>query len=336
MKNPVLLLSILFFWGYADAQVKLDDFGRIILNSYVPENTSIPDESKSALINKLNQITTNNGVGGSEANPRFIISVSLNIGTKDIIAGPPQMIAQNINLTLFVGDIINNTVFSSLTIGIKGVGTNENKALIDAFKNLNPKNKEIQSFLEEGKKKIIEYYTTNCDFIIKESQTLVKLGEYDEAIYRLSIVPDVCHDCYFQCLDTLESIYQQKIDSDCRIKLKEAKLTWTATQNPTGAEKAGDILIAISPMAECQSEVTALINSIDRKLKADEKARWQFKMKQYADKIEAQKEQIRIVEEKSKRDDDYRENNAKRNAELEKIQVMNYRIMAMEYINQKK
>lgn len=336
MKNPILFLSILFFWGYADAQVKIDDFGRIILNSYLPENTSIPDEAKSALINKLNQITTNNGVGGSQANPRFIISVSLNVGTKDIVAGPPQMIAQKIDLTLYVGDAINNTVFSSFTIGIKGVGTNENKALIDAFKNLNTKNKEIQKFLEEGKKKIIEYYNTNCDFIIKEAQALVKLGEYDEAIYRLSVVPDVCHDCYFQCLDTLESIYQQKIDSDCRVKLKEARVIWTTAQNPIGAEKTGDILSTISPMAKCQTEVTALINSIDNKLKTDEKSRWQLKMKLYADKIAGQKEQLRIAEEQLKRDDVFRENEAKRDAELEKIQVMNYRIIALEYINQKK
>lgn len=336
MKNPILFLSILFFWGYADAQVKIDDFGRIILNSYLPENTSIPDEAKSALINKLNQITTNNGVGGSQANPRFIISVSLNVGTKDIVAGPPQMIAQKIDLTLYVGDAINNTVFSSFTIGIKGVGTNENKALIDAFKNLNTKNKEIQKFLEEGKKKIIEYYNTNCDFIIKEAQALVKLGEYDEAIYRLSVVPDVCHDCYFKCLDTLESIYQQKIDSDCRVKLKEARVIWTTAQNPIGAEKTGDILSTISPMAKCQTEVTALINSIDNKLKTDEKSRWQLKMKLYADKIAGQKEQLRIAEEQSKRDDVFRENEAKRDAELEKIQVMNYRIIALEYINQKK
>jgi hypothetical protein len=341
MKNPILFLSFLFFWGCTNAQVKLDDFGRIVLNTYLPENTSIPNEAKSALINKLNQITSNNGIGGSVANPRFIISASVNIGTKDIIAGPPQMIAQNIDLTLFVGDAISNTIFSNYTISIKGVGTNENKAFIDAFKNINPQNKELKSFLEEGKKKIIDYYATNCDFIIKEAQTLTKLGKYDEAIYKLSVVPDVCQNCYFKCLDTLESIYQQKIDSDCKVKLQEAKLAWTAAQNPTGAEQAGDILSTINPMATCQSEVTVLINSIDSKLKADEKARWQFKMKQYADRIAAQKEQVRIAEEKSKRDDIYRENQSKRDAiaqekqanrnlELDKLRVNAYREIAVE------
>jgi hypothetical protein len=280
-------------------------------------------------------------MGGSQVNPRFIITANVNVGTKDIIAGPPQMIAQNIDITLFIGDAITNTIFSNATFSLKGVGTNENKAFIEAIKTINPKNKEVITFLEEGKSKIINYYTSQCDFIIKDAQTLVKQENYDEAIYQLSLVPDVCQDCYFKCLDTLTSIYQKKIDADCNVKFNEAKVTWTAAQNPDGAEKAGDILSTINPMATCQLDVSAFIKSIDAKLKADEKARWEFKMKQYSDKIAAQKEQIRIAEDKGKRDDTYRENQSERDAvsrekqssrnfELDKIRANSYREVAIE------
>lgn len=79
----------------------------------------------------------------------------------------------------------------------------------------------------------------------------------------------------------------------------------------------------------------------DAKLKADEKARWQFKMKQYADKISMQKEQVRIAEENGKRDDTNRENQPQRDAisrekqssrnfELDKIRVNSYREVAVE------
>lgn len=325
-----------------NAQVNLDDFGRIVLNTYLPDNTSLQIEAKNLLITKLNQITSNAGMAGSQVNPRFIITANVNVGTKDIIAGPPQMIAQNLDLVLFVGDAISNTIFSYTTLSLKGVGTNENKAFIEALKNINPKSKEVVAFLEEGKTKIIHYYSTNCDFIIKEAQTLVKQERYDEAIYQLSLVPDVCQECYFKCLDTLASIYQQKIDADCKIKFNEAKVSWAAAQNPTGAEEAGDILSNINPMASCQSEIDAFIKSVGAKLKADEKARWQYKMKQYSDRIAIQKEQLRIAEEKSKRDDVYRENQSQRDAvgrekqsernyELDRIRVSAYRDVAVEY-----
>jgi hypothetical protein len=317
-KISFVILLLLSF--QTQAQAKLEDFGRIILNTYLPDNNSIPAEAKKALETKLNQITTNNGMGGSAVNPRFIITAVLNIGTKDIIPGPPQMIAQNIDVTLFVGDAITNTVFSNTVISIKGVGTNENKSLIDAIKNINPKNKDVSTFLEEGKNKIISYYTSQCDFIIK----------FDEAIYKLALVPEVCQECYFKCLDDLTKIYQQKIDADCKSKFNEAKTSWSANQTPAGAEKVGDILSAINPEATCQSEITVFIKNIDAKLKADEKARWQFKMKQYADKIAIKKDQIRIAEEKGKRDDVYRENQSARNLELDKIRVNSYKEIAVE------
>ena len=83
-------------------------------------------------------------------------------------------------------------------------------------------------------------------------------------------------------------------------------------------------------MASCQTEISAFMNSIDAKLKADEKARWQFKMKQYSDKIAMQKEQVRVAEEKGKRDDTYRENQSSRNLELDKLRVRSYREIAVE------
>jgi len=331
MKKELLFILLLLFTSSVNAQIKLDDFGRIVLNTYLSDEIDIADEAKKLLSNKLSQFASNNGMGGSQVNPRFIITAKVNVGTKDIIAGPPQMIAQNVDVTLYIGDAITNTIFSNVTLSLKGVGTNENKAFIEAFKAINSNNKEVIEFLEAGKNKIINYYSTNCDFMIKDAQTLVNQEKYDEAIYKLSLVPEVCQDCYFKSLDYLSSVYQQKIDTECKLKFNEAKVTWASAQNSSGAEKAGDILSTINPLASCQPEINNFIKSIEVKLKADEKERWQFKMKQYADKIAMEKEQVRMAEDKSKRDDTYRENQSQRNSELDKIRLDNYREVAIEF-----
>ncbi len=290
----ILLLSVHF---QTQAQAKLEDFGRIILNTYLPENSTIPTEAKKALESKLNQITTNNGMGGSAVNPRFIITAVLNIGPKDIIPGPPQMIAQNIDITLFVGDAITNTVFSNTVISIKGVGINENKALIEAIKTIRPKKKEITTFLEEGKNKIISYYATQCDFIIKDAEALAKQQKYDEAIYKLTLVPEVCKECYFKCLDNLTTIYQQKIDADCKSKLAKAKLLWSGQQNQNKAEEVIEILSEITPNANCFNDASNFAKQISNKLKADEKAKLELALKKYNDKITLEKQQINAYRE---------------------------------------
>lgn len=298
MKNiKFILLFLLAIQFHCNAQVNLDDFERIILNTYLPDNNSIPSEANKALENKLNQITTNNGMGGSMANPRFIITAVVNIGTKDIVAGPPQMIAQNMELTLFIGDAITNTIFSNTTISLKGVGTNENKALIEAFKTINPKNKEIIAFLEEGKNKIINYYSTQCDFIIKNAQSLEKQEKYNEAIYNLSLVPEVCKECYFKCADLLTLVYQQKIDADCASKLSKAKLAWSSQKNQQGAELASNILTEINQKSSCYKEVEKLITQISTKLSADEKVKLDLQLKEYNDRMALENETIKASRE---------------------------------------
>ncbi len=291
MKKLILLILIAFQFN-GTAQVKLDDFGRIIINTYLPDNNSIPAEAKKALETKLSQITTNNGMGGSTANPRFIITAVLNVTTKDIVPGPPQMIAQNIEVTLFVGDAITNTAFSNTIISIKGVGANENKALIDAIKNINPKNKDITAFLEEGKNKIISYYSTQCDFIIKDAETLAKQEKYDEAIYKLALVPEVCKDCYFKTSELIGNLFQQKIDTDCKAKLSKAKMLWNGQQNIKQAEEVIAVISDINPNAACYTAAANFTNEINAKIKADEKARLELALKKYNDKMELEKQQI--------------------------------------------
>jgi hypothetical protein len=320
-KIDIVLILFILLAPKLFGQPKLDDFGRIALSTFLPENIAIPSEAKSLLENKINQIVTNGGMGSSVINPRFIITATINVGTKDIIPGPPQMIAQNIELTLFIGDAIENIVFSNVSVPLKGVGNNENKAMIDAFKKINPKNSAIVSFLDEAKQKIITYYRTQCDFILRNSQVLVKKEQFDEAIYNLSLVPEICQDCFVKCLDTLEIIYQKKIDTECRYKLNEAKNIWAAGLNSQAAEKVGEILSTVSPFAQCQNEISLFLGNIEEKLIADEKAKWQFKMKQYADQVAREKEEMRIKEDQAKRNYELNRQAQTQNYELNKQSI---------------
>jgi hypothetical protein len=269
-KILILFLALTSLYSHTVAQTKLDDFGRIVINTYLPDNMPLPAEAKNLLETKLNQITTNNGMGGSQINPRFIITASVNVGTKDIIAGPPQLIAQNLDITLFVGDALTNTKFAKLTLSLKGVGTNENKAFIDALKTLNPKNKEIVSFLSEGKDKIIAYYTSQCDFILSNADALAKQYRFEDAIFNLMTVPEVCTTCFQQSRAKANLIFEQKAKAECAEKLKQAKVIWAAEPNESGAQKASEILQSIIPSDECRQSMLQLATEIKVKLKADQ------------------------------------------------------------------
>ncbi|PJB14102.1 MAG: hypothetical protein CO118_10420, partial [Flavobacteriales bacterium CG_4_9_14_3_um_filter_32_8] len=126
----VLLTSL----SFAQGDTKKDE-NRIMLTAWVPEQIeSMPVTARKNLENKLTQLVVKNGLGGSPYNTRFIVSANITVATKDILPGPPPMHAMNLDVTLYIGDGFEGTVFSSTTISVKGVGTNETKAYMAGLK----------------------------------------------------------------------------------------------------------------------------------------------------------------------------------------------------------
>ena len=275
---------------------KTDDIGRITLAAYVPQQIDkMPDAARSILANKLNQIVTQNGMGGAANNERFIITANVNVISKDLTATAPPMTALVLEVTLYIGDGFVGTKFSSTSISVKGVGESETKAYISALKGISPTNSNIQSFVGNGKSKIIEYYNSKCDFIIKEVQTLVSQNNFEEAIFKLTSVPEVCKECYDKCMDAVGPIYQKQIDRECKSKLMEANTAWNATQDSYGADTAGGILAQIDPNASCYKEALALSNKIAQRIKEIDQRDWKLQLKEQQDNVDIQKATIKAI-----------------------------------------
>ena len=295
-----ILLSLLMIIGYnaysQNALGKSDDAARITLAAYVPQQIDkMPDAARSILANKLNQIVTQNGMGGAANNERFIITANVNVISKDLTATAPPMTALVLEVTLYIGDGFVGTKFSSTYISVKGVGESETKAYISALKGISPTNSNIQSFVGNGKSKIIEYYNSKCDFIIKEAQTLVSQNNFEEAIFKLTSVPEVCKDCYDKCMDAVGPIYQKQIDRECKSKLMEANTAWNAAQDSYGADTAGGILAQIDPNASCYKEALALSNKIAQRIKEIDQRDWKLQLKEQQDNVDIQKATIKAI-----------------------------------------
>ena len=295
-----ILLSLLMIIGYnaysQNALGKSDDAARITLAAYVPQQIDkMPDAARSILANKLNQIVTQNGMGGAANNERFIITANVNVISKDLTATAPPMTALVLEVTLYIGDGFVGTKFSSTSISVKGVGESETKAYISALKGISPTNSNIQSFVGNGKSKIIEYYNSKCDFIIKEAQTLVSQNNFEEAIFKLTSVPEVCKECYDKCMDAVGPIYQKQIDRECKSKLMDANTAWNASQDSYGADTAGGILAQIDPNASCYKEALALSNKIAQRIKEIDQRDWKLQLKEQQDNVDIQKATIKAI-----------------------------------------
>jgi hypothetical protein len=149
-----------------------------------------------------------NGLGGG-ANPRFIITADADIVTKDVTPTAPPKIAVTLGVNFYVADVVEQKIFSSAYLELKGVGTNENKAYIGAIKKIAPRNPQLRAFIEQGKVKIIEYYNSQCDNIITDAQAKASMKDFGRAIFTLTSIPDVCKECYDKAMALVPDVYQQ-------------------------------------------------------------------------------------------------------------------------------
>jgi hypothetical protein len=239
---------------------KADDLGRIIINTYVsPQVEGLPPSAKRMLNNKLSQIVSKNGMGGSSLNPRFIITPNITVLTKDITATAPPMHTYTLEITFYIGDGIEGTLFASTSMELKGVGTTETKAYIGALKRINPKNPIFKDFIEEGKTKIIEYYNSKCDFIQKEATSKADKKEFDEAIAGLLAVPEVCKECYMACQNLSVEIYKKKLENECTENIQKAIVAKTNNK----WDEAASLLTKILPDVSCFDDAQKLLKEIE-------------------------------------------------------------------------
>lgn len=296
MKKIILLSLIILNFSYIYAQNskgKSDDAGRITLAAVVATDIDgLTPSAQKFLKNKLNQITSKNGMGGSAVNERFIITANVQIVTKDITPTAPPMHAYGLEVTFYVGDGIEGKLFSSTSMNLKGVGTTPTKAYKMALKNIRTTDTRFKGLIEQGKTKIIEYYNSQCDLLLKEADMLVSQNKYELAIKKLIEVPEVCKECYDKAMNAVGPVYQKQIDRECKSLLIKAKSAWSEGQDANAAQNASIFLGKIDPNASCFGDVQTLTQSMAKRIKELDQREWDFKLKQQQDNVDIQKATI--------------------------------------------
>ncbi|MEG1498219.1 MAG: hypothetical protein RRX93_01325 [Bacteroidales bacterium] len=298
MKNIMKWLAVLtgFFFSLTAVRAQEENqnvpngLGKgIVLTVMIPEQQDpFPQGANAYLSNKLVQAAVKNGIAAGPDFGRFFITAQFAMLSKDIIAGPPQQIALNMEVTFYIADYFDQKIYSSVTMNVKGVGTNETKCFINALKSINANSPILAKFMDEGKTKIIDYYKFQCANIIKRANSLASQKQYEEAIYLLTSVPDACGECYDLALANTATIYQQYVDRLCDINFAKAKSAWAAEQNSTGAASAGSYLSQIYPDAKCYAEAQGLYMEIKNKVLDD----WKFEMKKWQDGVDLESQRI--------------------------------------------
>ena len=288
-KIMIIIGNLLLFTSLLQAQSNNNPVpGNIPITVVASAQENVSEGTNKFIENKLQQIISQHGLGSADYYGRFVITTSFVPVTKDIIAGPPQQFSEDLDVTFYIIDNIDQKIFSSTTISAKAVDASEEKVLNKAIRSINVKSPQMTTFVNEGREKIVNYYISQADRIIRTAQSLAHQRNFEAAFYELSAIPQACGEAYDRALAVGNVIYQEYVDYMCDVNLAKARSVWMAEQNSYGAYEAGEYLSQIMPDAKCYGSAEALYKEIKAKVLDD----WKFEMKKYNDQISL--EQARI------------------------------------------
>lgn len=194
MKKCIIMVIACLMASITFAQEQtqtMDDAARIALSAYMDPSSSIPNNAKKTLKDRMQKIITKNGMGSAK-NTRFIMTANVRELNLEKSETAPVIYIYNLEVNLYIGDGIDGTLFSSCSLEVKAAGDSKDKAYMAALKKIKASDPQYQSFINEGKKKIVDYYTAKCDFIITKAQAKAKNQDFDAAIAELMSCPEIC------------------------------------------------------------------------------------------------------------------------------------------------
>lgn len=177
-----------------------------------PSNDNISDDASSILYNRLNQAVTLNGIGSTDNSNKFLLVPSVTVLSIEPTATVPINYVAEVEIAMYLVDNSKKLLMSQETIVKKGVADNERKAVVEAIKSIKARDPKIKKMITIGKNRIIEYYNTECETVVKTINAYIDCGMYDKALSELNAIPqiDANTGCYDNTLNILSKISQEQ------------------------------------------------------------------------------------------------------------------------------
>lgn len=286
-----ILLSLMLSVCLGTTGVRAQDC-EIHLMAISTDQSDTPDSANRYLFNKLCSAVSSDGISASGAYAQFFVAAKSDVLYEQVVPGAPARTALTLSLNLYIGDYWGEKVFARTSMEIRGVGESRERAFLNAYRSLNVNNAQLAKFITEGKQRIMNYYDTEYNTILKEADRAVQLRDYERALFLLTAVP-VCSKGYETVSDRLVEVYREYINYSCDRLLMEARTIWAANPTVSGARKVGEILNRLDPDASCYGEAMSLYKEVKAKVKDD----WNFEMRQkYNDRVAVRKQMIEAAQ----------------------------------------
>ncbi len=213
-----------------------------------------PDAAKSGIsegtaetvAKRLARALTASGTAADENYGQLYLSASFSHLYTETLPGPPMQDIVRTQMTVFVADIFGHKVFDSETFELRGVGSGEQRAFINALSPLNGRNRQLEAFVARAKAKTVDYFDRNYRSLLEKARSAASMRDYEQALYFTTLIP-TCSKGYAEASKATQTYYKAYIDYIGTQLLTKAKAEFAASPNSEGAYRAYALLGQIDP-----------------------------------------------------------------------------------------
>lgn len=259
MKKILFLFAFCLMFTNSNTQNTLgksDDLQRIAIKPYYSKS-KINSKEGNVLLTKMNKLISEEGL--SSTHSRYIMWPRIDELSSEATTGASVMYVTELDVSFYIADNVTQTVYSSTSFTVKGVDRKRDKSRFKAIKKVKLTNDQGTEFLTEAKNRVIEFYNSKCDFILKEAQSKALRKEYDAAIFELTSIPEICKDCFMRGQNLAIQVFQDKMENECMTLVANAK----AAKAKDNYELAATYLASILPDVSCYTDAQKLLKEIE-------------------------------------------------------------------------
>lgn len=263
MKKLTLLsitLSLLSFFSFSQEETvpDMDDIGKIGFFREIIPNNDIGGSAISNLASRFDRMAINESIGSS-IDERFGLILNPVIISEEITSSTPKRYFYELGIDIYAVDYQEKTTLGIFSVdGLKGLNVNKQRAIIASLRNFTP-NSRFKAFISETKEKIVSYYNNRCEFIITDALTLSSNDNFDDALIKLSSIPEVSTECFQRSRQEMTNVYKEKLNRDCQERVSNAR----GLIAQESYKEAASILQGILPGVDCYDEAMDLISKIE-------------------------------------------------------------------------
>ncbi len=265
--------------------------GQIEMAVAIPRQaTEVSHNTWNVIRNKLVNAMTRNGVSsvvysGIVVYPEIMVS-----DEQSVESGMRNITVIDLQLSLTTEHVVTGTVFSTLSLTLRGEGDNMDKAVMHAINKILPTDERLNAFMAQSRNKITRYYEENTNTIIQKAQNFALTKQYEAALALLSSYPTSASG-YVAVSKTLTAIYGQYQNSVCTQVLQQAR---TAYSLGNYAE-AASYLQQIDMQSSCAKEAQALCQKIKASRDAEDARELATLERIYNNQIDLEKQRIKAI-----------------------------------------